>query len=63
MVLFMFFPDISYFFGKTIKGKKVTNATDLSLLLLEEALVATVTGMHLEIQIALEFHMLPQKIK
>ena len=41
---FYVFPDISYFFGKTIKGKKVTNATDLSLLLLEEALVATVTG-------------------
>jgi aspartate aminotransferase len=41
---FYVFPDISYFFGETIKGKKVTNATDLSLLLLEEALVATVTG-------------------
>ena len=41
---FYVFPDISYFFGKIIKGKKVTNATDLSLLLLEEALVATVTG-------------------
>ena len=41
---FYVFPDISYFFGKTIKGKKVANATDLSLLLLEEALVATVTG-------------------
>ena len=41
---FYVFPEISYFFGKIIKGKKVTNATDLSLLLLEEALVATVTG-------------------
>ena len=41
---FYVFPDISYFFGKIIKGKKITNATDLSLLLLEEALVATVTG-------------------
>ena len=41
---FYVFPDISYFFGKIILGKKINNATDLSLLLLEEALVATVTG-------------------
>ena len=41
---FYVFPDVSYFFGKIIKGKKITNATDLSLLFLEEALVATVTG-------------------
>ena len=41
---FYVFPDVSYFFGKIIKGKKITNANDLSLLFLEEALVATVTG-------------------
>ncbi|WP_224489599.1 pyridoxal phosphate-dependent aminotransferase [Robertkochia flava] len=41
---FYVFPDISYYFGKTIKGKTINNATDFSLLLLEEALVATVTG-------------------
>ncbi|EAS20262.1 aminotransferase class I /II [Flavobacteria bacterium BBFL7] len=41
---FYVFPDISSFFGKTIKGHKIENATDFSLLLLEEALVATVTG-------------------
>lgn len=41
---FYVFPDVSAFFGKTIKGHKVENATDFSLLLLEEALVATVTG-------------------
>lgn len=41
---FYVFPDISAFFGKTIKGHKIENATDFSLLLLEEALVATVTG-------------------
>lgn len=41
---FYVFPDISSFFGKTICGKKINNASDFSLLLLEEALVATVTG-------------------
>lgn len=41
---FYVFPNISYFFGKTIKGHKIENATDFSLFLLEEALVATVTG-------------------
>lgn len=41
---FYVFPDISSFFGKTIKDKTIQNATDFSLLLLEEAYVATVTG-------------------
>ncbi|MEN8815431.1 MAG: pyridoxal phosphate-dependent aminotransferase [Nonlabens sp.] len=41
---FYVFPDVSAFFGKTIKGQKIENATDFSLFLLEEALVATVTG-------------------
>jgi aspartate aminotransferase len=41
---FYVFPNVSYYFGKTIKGKTITNATDFSLFLLEEALVATVTG-------------------
>ncbi|CAA0197723.1 pyridoxal phosphate-dependent aminotransferase [Tenacibaculum maritimum] len=41
---FYIFPDISYFFGKTLKGKKINNASDFSMLLLEEANVATVTG-------------------
>ncbi|MGB1231933.1 MAG: pyridoxal phosphate-dependent aminotransferase [Winogradskyella sp.] len=41
---FYVFPDISYYFGKSIKGTTINNATDLSLFLLEEALVATVTG-------------------
>jgi aspartate aminotransferase len=41
---FYVFPDISYFFGKTIKGHHIKDATDFSLFLLEEALVATVTG-------------------
>lgn len=41
---FYVFPDVSSFFGKTIKGTKINNATDFSLFLLEEALVATVTG-------------------
>lgn len=41
---FYVFPDVSSFFGKTLRGKKINNATDFSLYLLEEALVATVTG-------------------
>ena len=41
---FYVFPDISYFFGKTIEGKEINNASDFSLFLLEEANVATVTG-------------------
>ena len=41
---FYVFPDISAYFGKTIKGKLINNATDFSMLLLEEAHVATVTG-------------------
>lgn len=41
---FYVFPDISYFFGKTLKGHHIKDATDFSLFLLEEALVATVTG-------------------
>ena len=41
---FYVFPNISYFFGKTIAGVKVSNASDLSMLILEKANVATVTG-------------------
>lgn len=41
---FYVFPDISYFFGKTLRGKKINSASDFSLYLLEEAKVATVTG-------------------
>lgn len=41
---FYVFPDISYYFGKTIAGKTIRNASDFSMLLLEEANVATVTG-------------------
>ena len=41
---FYVFPDISYFFGKTIKGRTIRNASDFSMLLLEEANVAVVTG-------------------
>ena len=41
---FYVFPDVSYFYGKTIKGHLIKDATDFSMFLLEEALVATVTG-------------------
>ena len=40
---FYVFPDVSYYFGKTLKGKQIQNATDFALFLLEEAHVATVT--------------------
>lgn len=41
---FYVFPDISYYFGKTIKGVQINNASDFALFLLEHAQVATVTG-------------------
>ena len=41
---FYVFPDVSHYFGKTMKGKTINNASDFSLYLLEEASVATVTG-------------------
>ena len=41
---FYVFPDVSYYFGKTLRGKLIKNADDFSMYLLEEALVATVTG-------------------
>ncbi|WP_308990621.1 pyridoxal phosphate-dependent aminotransferase [Mariniflexile litorale] len=41
---FYVFPNISFFFGKTLRGKTINNASDFSLFLLEEALVATVDG-------------------
>ena len=41
---FYVFPDVSHYFGKTLKGKNINNASDFALYLLEEAHVATVTG-------------------
>lgn len=41
---FYVFPDVSHYFGKTLKGKAIENASDFALYLLEEAHVATVTG-------------------
>ncbi|MFB9054504.1 pyridoxal phosphate-dependent aminotransferase [Formosa undariae] len=41
---FYVFPNVSFYFGKTLRGKTINNATDFSLYLLEEAHVATVTG-------------------
>ncbi|MFD2891826.1 pyridoxal phosphate-dependent aminotransferase [Flavobacterium chuncheonense] len=41
---FYVFPDVSDFFGKTLKGTKIENASDFSMYLLSEANVATVTG-------------------
>ena len=44
MGAFYVFPDISYFFGKTLKNKTIENASDFAIFLLEESHVATVTG-------------------
>jgi len=41
---FYVFPDVSYYFGKTLRGKTLHNASDFALFLLEEAHVATVSG-------------------
>jgi aspartate aminotransferase len=41
---FYVFPNISFFFGKTLHGRTINNASDFSMYLLEEALVATVDG-------------------
>ena len=41
---FYVFPDISFYFNKTIDGFTINNASDMSMFLLEKAQVATVTG-------------------
>jgi aspartate aminotransferase len=41
---FYVFPDISFYFNKTIDGFAINNASEMSMFLLEKAQVATVTG-------------------
>ena len=41
---FYVFPDVSSYFGKTLRGTTIKNADDFSMYLLSEANVATVTG-------------------
>ncbi len=41
---FYVFPDISAYFGKTLQGVTINNASDFALFILEKANVATVTG-------------------
>ena len=41
---FYVFPDVSSFFGKTIDGVTINNASDFALFILDKANVATVTG-------------------
>ena len=41
---FYVFPDVSDYFGRTLNNKKIENASDFAIYLLEEAHVATVTG-------------------
>tara|TARA_R110000765_G_scaffold61795_4_gene119649 strand:+ start:4417 stop:5607 length:1191 start_codon:yes stop_codon:yes gene_type:complete len=41
---FYVYPDVTAYFGKTLNGTKINNASDLSMYILEAANVATVTG-------------------
>jgi len=41
---FYFFPNVSSYFGKSVDGKVIKDATDLSIYLLEDANVSVVTG-------------------
>lgn len=41
---FYVYPDVTAYFGKTLNGTKINNASDFSMYLLEAANVATVTG-------------------
>ncbi|MFS4469551.1 pyridoxal phosphate-dependent aminotransferase [Maribacter sp. 2210JD10-5] len=41
---FYVYPDVTAFFGKTLNGTKINNASDFAMYLLENANVATVTG-------------------
>ena len=41
---FYVYPDVTAYFGKTLRGKQINNASDFSMYILEEANVATVTG-------------------
>lgn len=41
---FYVFPDVSFYFGKNLRGKTIKNASDFAIYLLEQAHVATVTG-------------------
>ena len=41
---FYVFPDVSYFFGKSHNGTTIKNASDLAMYILDEGLVAIVTG-------------------
>ena len=41
---FYVFPDVSYFYGKSYNGQTIENGSDLAMYILNEALVAVVTG-------------------
>tara|TARA_R110000765_G_scaffold77661_11_gene152674 strand:- start:572 stop:1762 length:1191 start_codon:yes stop_codon:yes gene_type:complete len=41
---FYVYPDVTAYFGKTLNGTKINNASDFSMYILEAANVATVTG-------------------
>lgn len=41
---FYVYPDVTAYFGKTLNGTKINNASDFAMYLLEKANVATVTG-------------------
>ena len=60
---FYVFPDISFYFNKTIDGFTINNASDMSMFLLEKAQVATVTGNAFGNPNCIRISMPPQKIK
>jgi len=41
---FYFFPDVSAYFGKSYKNTTITNSSDLCMFLLDEGLIALVSG-------------------
>ena len=41
---FYVFPDVTYFYGKSYNGREINDCDDLAMYLLDEALVALVTG-------------------
>lgn len=41
---FYFFPDVSFYYGKTFQGKTIANGDDFCMFLLEQAHVSLVTG-------------------
>ena len=57
---FYVFPDISTYFGKTLRGKTIENASDFALYLLKKHMSPRLLATHLEIASASAYPMLPR---